>query len=417
MRGVVVIGAGHAGVETAASLRAGGYSGPVMVVGAERHPPYQRPPLSKEMLGDGADPDAISLRSEAFFVERRIALCHGPAVDIDRAGQQVHLASGPPLDYDHLVLATGAAPRRIGLSGRSLRGVAELRTLEDALALRASLVGAKRMVVLGGGFIGMEVASAARKRGVEVSVIELADRLLRRAVSPPVSAAVAAHHRSEGVRLWFGEHATELVGNAGHVVGVRTGSGQVLPADVVVLGVGATAEDGLAGRAGLATDGGVLVDRWLATSDPRISAIGDCAVVCDSATGTRQRLESIQNATDQGRYAAARILGEKRPYGAVPWFWSNQGSLRLQLVEVAAARTATAESDRHVVRGDEDRFSVFCLRDGRLTAVESVNDPGTHMAARRLLERVTPSEAELVAVDYDVRALARRAMARETAVA
>ncbi len=411
MRGVVVIGAGHAGVEAATSLRAGGYSGPVTVVGAEGRAPYQRPPLSKEMLDDGGDPEALSLRSDAFFDDRRIALRHGPAVDIDRAGQQVHIAGDRLLDYDHLVLATGAAPRRIALRGRSLGGVAELRTLDDALALRASLAGAERMVVLGGGFIGMEVASAARKRGVEVSVIELADRLLKRAVSPPVSAAVAAHHRAEGVRLCFAEQATELVGSAGHVTGVRMGSGRVLPADLVVLGVGATAEDGLARRADLATDGGVLVDRWLATSDPRIIAIGDCAVVCDPGAGTRQRLESIQNATDQGRYAAARILGEKRPYRAVPWFWSNQGSLRLQLVEVAG------ESDQLVVRGDGARFSVFCLRDGRLTAVESVNDPGTHMAARRLLERVTPSEAELVAVDYDVRALARRVMARETAVA
>lgn len=411
MRGVVVIGAGHAGVEAAASLRAGGYSGPVTVVGAERHLPYQRPPLSKEMLHDGGDPDALSLRAEAFFEDRRIVLRHGLALDIDRAAQLVHIAGDRPVAYDHLVLATGAAPRRIELPGRSLRGVAELRTLDDALALRASLVGARWVVVLGGGFIGMEVASAARKRGVDVSVVELGDRLLRRAVSPPVSAAVAAHHRAEGVGLWFGEHAAELVGDAGRVTGVRTASGRVLPADVVVLGVGATAEDGLAHRAGLATDGGVLVDRWLATSDPRIVAIGDCAVVCNPSTGTRRRLESIQNATEQGRYAAARILGEKRPYGAVPWFWSNQGSLRLQLVGMAE------ETDQLVVRGDESRFSVFCLRSGRLTAIESVNDPGTHMAARRLLERVTPSEAELVAVDYDVRALARRAMARETAVA
>jgi 3-phenylpropionate/trans-cinnamate dioxygenase ferredoxin reductase subunit len=302
-------------------------------------------------------------------------------------------------------------PRRIELPGRSLRGVAELRTLDDALALRAALTGAGRMVVLGGGFIGMEVASAARERGIEVAVIELADRLLTRAVSPPVSAAVAAHHRAEGVRLCLGEHATELIGSGGRVAGVRTGSGRVLPADLVVLGVGATAADGLARRAGLATDGGVLVDRRLTTSDPRITAIGDCAVVCDGFTGTGRRLESVQNATDQGRYAAARILGARRPYRALPWFWSNQGSLRLQLVGVAG------EPDQLVIRGDERRFSVFCLRDGHLTAVESVNDPGTHMAARRLLERGTPSEAELTAVDYDVRALARRAMARETAVA
>jgi 3-phenylpropionate/trans-cinnamate dioxygenase ferredoxin reductase subunit len=411
VRGVVVIGAGHAGVETAVSLRSGGYSGPVTVVGAERHLPYQRPPLSKEMLADAGDPDELTLRSGDFFRDQRITLCHGTAVDIDRAGRQVHVVGSRPVDYDHVVLATGAVPRRLELPGRSLRGVAELRSLDDAIALRASLAGARRVVVLGGGFIGMEVASAARKRGVEVAVLELGDRLLKRAVSPPVSEAVAAYHRAEGVQLFFGEHATELVGSAGHVVGVRTGSGRVLRADVVVLGVGATAVDDLARRAGLDTDGGVVVDRWLATSDPRITAIGDCAVVCDPAGGTRQRLESIQNATDQGRYAAARILGEQRPFHALPWFWSNQGALRLQLVGVAG------DVDKLVVRGSGERFSVFCLRGGRLCAVESVNDPGSHMAARRLLERGTPNEAELLAVDFDVRVLARRARTRENAVA
>jgi 3-phenylpropionate/trans-cinnamate dioxygenase ferredoxin reductase subunit len=411
MRGVVVIGAGHAGVEAAASLRAGGYSGPVTLVGAERHLPYRRPPLSKEVLGGGADPEDLSLRPEAFFAERRIVLRHGPALEIDRAGRVVHLAGERSVDYDHVVLATGSTARRLDIAGRSLRGVAELRSLDDALALRASLAGASRIVVLGGGFIGMEVASAARGRGLEVSVLEVADRLLGRVVTAPVSAAVAAHHRAGGVRLYLGERATELVGRAGHVVGVRTARGRVLPADLVVLGVGATAEDGLARRAGLAVDGGVLVDQRLVTSDPRISAIGDCAVMCDPATGTRQRLESVQNATDQGRYVAARILGENRPYRALPWFWSDQGSLRLQLVDIAT------ESDQLVVRGDEASFSVLCLRAGRLTAVESVNDPGTHTAARRLLERMTPGEAELAAVDYDLRVLARRAMASGTAVA
>lgn len=411
MRGVVVIGAGHAGVEAAASLRSGGYPGPVTVVGAEGHLPYERPPLSKEMLDEGADPANISLRPAAFFDDRQISLVSGPAVDIDRTRQRVQIAGGRWLGYDHLVLATGTTPRRLDLPGVALRGVAELRTLDDALALRASLAGAKRMVVLGGGFLGMEVASAAVKRGVEVSVIEMANRVLSRAVSPLVSDAVAAHHRAAGVRLYLGECAAEVVGRDGQVAGVRTESGQLLSADVVVLGVGATAEDSLAGQAGLATDNGVLVDRWLTTSDSRITAIGDCAAVHDPVTGTTQRLESIQNACDQGRYVAERILGETRPYDAVPWFWSNQGSLTLQLVNRAT------EHDRLVVRGGAGRFSVLCLRDGLLTAVESVNDPGTHMAARRLLTRMFPTEADLTEVDYDVRALARQVMARETAVA
>jgi len=242
-------------------------------------------------------------------------------------------------------------------------------------------------------------------------VLELADRVLSRVVTPPVSEAVAAYHRAEGVRLCLGECAVEVVGRDGRATGVVTESGRLLPADVVVLGVGATAEDGLARQAGLETDHGVLVDPWLITSDSQISAIGDCAVVHDPETGTRRRLESIQNATDQGHYVAARILGEASPYRAVPWFWSNQGSLKLQLVGLGP------QPDRLVVRGASDRFSVFCLRDGLLTAVESVNDPGTHLAARRLMERVMPTEAELVGADFDVRAMARRAMAGKTAAA
>lgn len=411
MRGVVVIGAGHAGVETAASLRAGGYLGPVTVVGAEGHAPYERPPLSKEMLDDGTDPATFLLRPQAFFDDRQIALLSGPVIDIDRARQLVQVAGGRWLGYDYLVLATGATPRRLALSGLGLRGVTELRTLDDALVLRRSLAWAERVVVLGGGFIGMEVASAAGKRGVEVTVLERSDRVLSRAVTPPVSEAVAAYHRAEGVRLYMGEQAARVVGRDGRVTGVVTESGRVFPADVVVLGVGAIAEDGLAGQAGLATDDGVLVDRWLTTSDPQIFAIGDCAAVRDPLSGTIQRLESIQNATDQGRYVAARILGETRQYRAVPWFWSNQGSLKLQLIILSA------EHDQLVMRGAAGRFSVFCLRDGLLTAVESINDPGTHLAARRLLDRVTPTEAELADVDYDVRALARRLMAGETAVA
>lgn len=411
MRGVVVIGAGHAGVEAAASLRAGGYAGPVTVVGAEGHAPYERPPLSKEMLDVGAEPAAVSLRPEAFFEDRRISLLAGPAVGIDRARQVVHLAGRRWAGYDHLVLATGAAPRRLELPGLALRGVTELRTLDDALALRGALARAKRMVVLGGGFIGMEVASAAAKRGVEVSVLEVSDRVLSRAVTQPVSDAVAAHHRAEGVWLCLGERAARVVGRDGHATGVETESGRLLPADLVVLGLGATAEDGLASAAGLATDNGVLVDPWLTTSDRRITAIGDCAAVRDPLTGTTRRLECIQNATDQGRYVAARILGETRRYHAVPRFWSNQGSLKLQMVNLGQ------EHDRVVVRGDSARFSVYCLRDGLLTAVESVNDPGTHLAARRLLDRMVPTEAELVDVDYDLRALARRVMSRETAVA
>nr|WP_162252164.1 FAD-dependent oxidoreductase [Nocardioides sp. Root682] len=409
-----MIGAGHAGVQAAAGLRAGGYGGPVTMVTTEAHFPYERPPLSKEALDQEVDAASLSfslsLRPHDFFTDHRISVLRGQAIEIDRLSQRVQITGGRRLGYDHLVLATGASPRRITLPGAALVGVHELRTMSDALALRSALDRARRVVVLGGGFIGMEVASAACKRGLHVSVLEQGDRVLGRAVSPPVSAAVAAHHRAEGVRLLLGDQADRVVGRNGRAVGVQTVAGEWLPADLVVLGVGSIAEDGLARRAGLATDDGVLVDEWLLTSDPRISAIGDCASVGDAATGTSRRLESIQNATDQGSYVAARILGDVPPYHALPSFWSNQGALKLQMVRSVPGH------DRLVVRQGDAGFSVLCLQDGLLTGVESVNDSAIHMAARRLLSRITPTEIELEEVDFDVRKLARRAMTVDAAL-
>jgi 3-phenylpropionate/trans-cinnamate dioxygenase ferredoxin reductase subunit len=408
--GVVVVGAGHAGVQAAAGLRAGGYPGPVTVVTAEPYVPYQRPPLSKDVLEAGFDAASLALRPDAFFAEQRISVLHGLATKVDRGRQRVQISGGRRLGYDHLVLATGASARRIAIPGAALAGVHELRTMRDALELRRALDRCQRVVVLGGGFIGMELASAARKRGLVVSVVEQGDRLLGRAVTPPVSAAVMAHHRAEGVRILLGEQAARVVGRNGRAVGVQTGAGRWLPADLVILGVGSVAEDGLARRAGLATDNGVLVNEWLLTSDPRISAIGDCASVRDSVTGDFRRLESVQNSTDQGSYVAARILGDAPPYDALPSFWSNQGALKLQMVRRVPGH------DRLVVRDGAAGFSVLCLQGGLLTGVESVNDPSTQMAARRLLSRVTPTELELAEVDFDVRTLARRALSVEAAV-
>jgi 3-phenylpropionate/trans-cinnamate dioxygenase ferredoxin reductase subunit len=414
VRGVVVVGAGHAGVQAAAGLRSGGYRGPVTLLTAEPHLPYQRPPLSKELLDEEADTASLSfslsLRPSEFFADHRISVLSGQAIEIDRLRQLVSITGDRWVEYDHLILATGASPRQITIPGVALAGVHELRTMSDALALRSALDRAQRVVVLGGGFIGMEMASAACKRGLDVSVLEQGERVLGRAVSPPVSAAVTAHHRAEGVRLLLGDQAGEVVGRDGHAVGVQTTGARWLPADLVILGVGSVAEDGLARQAGLATKDGVLVDEWLLTSDPRISAIGDCASVWDPATGTSRRLESIQNANDQGRYVAARVLGDVSRYHALPSFWSNQGALKLQMVRRVPGH------DRLVIRGGDAGFSVLCLQDGLLTGVESVNDPATHMAARRLLSRITPTELELEEVDFDVRTLARRAMSIDAAV-
>lgn len=412
MHGVVVIGAGHAGVQAAAALRARGYSGPVTVVTAESQLPYQRPPLSKEVLNDEVDTASLALRSNDFFADHRILVVRGQAVLIDRSRQVVQITGDRQLGYDHLVLATGASPRRIPIPGAALAGVRELRTLSDAIALRRALDRARRVVVLGGGFIGLEVASAACKRGLDVTVLEQAERVLGRSVTPPVSDAVAAHHRAQGVRLLLGDQAERVVvGRDGQAAEVQAAVGGPIPADLVVLGVGAIAEDGLARKAGLAAGNGVLVDEFLLTSDPRISAIGDCASVWDPATGTSRRLESIQNATDHANYLAARILGDVPPYHAVPSFWSNQGSLKLQIVRSVPGH------DRLVVRRGDAGFSVLCLKDGLLAGVESINDATVHMAARRLLNRITPTETELEEVDFDVRMLARRAMSADAAVA
>jgi 3-phenylpropionate/trans-cinnamate dioxygenase ferredoxin reductase subunit len=404
VRGVVVIGGGHAGVQAAAALRSGGYQGPVTIVTAEPFVPYQRPPLSKEVLEEEVDAASLALRTHDFFIDHRIAMLRGQAIKIDRPRQRVQITGGRWLGYDHLVLATGASPRRITIPGVSLAGVHELRTLSDALALRHALERARRVVVLGGGFIGMEVVSSAVKRGLEVALLEQGERVLGRAVTPPVSAAVAAHHRAEGVRLLLGEQAARVVGRNGHAVGVQTVGGGGLRADLVIIAVGSIAEDALARRAGLDTENGVLVDERLLTSDPRISAIGDCASVRDAVTGISRRVESIQNATDQGTYVAARVLGDVSPYRALSSFWSNQGALKLQMVRRVPGH------DRLVVRQADSGFSVICLQDGLLAGVESVNDVPTQMAARRLLSRATPSEAELGEVDFDVRKLARRAM-------
>jgi 3-phenylpropionate/trans-cinnamate dioxygenase ferredoxin reductase component len=397
--GVVIIGAGHAGVQAADSLRERGYAGPVTVVAGESHPPYSRPPVSKQLLDHTVDPAPTPLRAPGFYRERGIELVRTRAERIDRDARLLHLADGRVVRYDHVVLATGARARTLPVPGADLPNVLTLRTVDDALALRPHLVAGARVVVVGGGFVGLEVASAARRQGAEVTLLERGDRLLRRAVSAATADRIVEHHRGTGVRLGFGEEVAGLVERGGRVVAVRTATGDVLPADVVVVGIGGTPEDRLARTARLPTRDGVVVDQWLTTGDPRISAIGDCAVVREPLTGTVTRLESVQNASDQARYVADLLSGAtSRPYRALPWFWSDQGDLRLQMV------LRTPGHDREVAVGR----SVLLFDGGLLTGVESLNDPTTHMAARRLLEHAAPTDTELASADYDVRVLAKR---------
>ena len=380
MSGVVIVGAGMAGAQTAIALRQKHYVGTITLIGDELEPPYQRPPLSKEYLKGTVEEDAVLLRSEQFWEDKQVELLVDKRVEeIDRESRMVRLADGDTLLYDHLVLATGAANRALP-NTEHLRGVLDLRTIADARELRQSLSPGLKLVVIGGGFIGMEVAAAARERGADVTVVEALDRLMARVISPQMSVYFRTLHEGQGVQVLTERRVERLLGES-QVEGVLLADGEVLAAEVVVVGIGVVPNVELAERCGLDVNNGIVVDEHLLTNDLHISAIGDCAHYPCSVSGRAHRLESIQNATDQARSVAARLAGEAEPYVAVPWFWTEQFGRKLQ---IAGAAPAEAEA---VLRGDPSGggFSVCRFAGERLAAVESLNQPADHVAARKLL--------------------------------
>jgi 3-phenylpropionate/trans-cinnamate dioxygenase ferredoxin reductase subunit len=399
----VIVGAGQAGLQAAASLRQAGWEGSITIVGAEAHPPYQRPPLSKAVLLGEAEPDSVRLRPPTFYEKNAIDVVGGtPAQAIDREAHEVVLADGRRLPYSHLVLATGSRARSLPVPGAELDGVHELRTVEEAVALRDRLGEGVRVVIVGGGFIGLEVAASAARRGAQVTVVEALDRTMARVVSSPISDHISARHAREGTTVHHDTTVGEILGRDGQVTGVLLAGGGELSADVVVVGIGVAPETGLALAAGLPVDDGILVDASLRTEDPAIWAIGDCARF-PLPSGRSVRLESVQNATDQGRAVGAAIAGTPAPYDTVPWFWSDQHDMKLQIAGLADGHDAT------VLRGDPatGAFSVFCFAGDTLVAVESVNRMKDHMAARSLLAAgvaVTPEQA--ADDDCDLKALA-----------
>jgi len=387
LRSVVIVGAGHAGFQAAASLRQDGFGGDVVLIGDEPGLPYQRPPLSKAYLLGKMGVEVLPFRPEKFFTDHRIELRHDRATAIDRTNRRVTLGSGGSITYDHLVLAVGAHNRALPVPGAELDGVLGLRTLADADALRARLKDARDVVVVGAGFIGLEFAAVARALGTDVHVLDLTDRPMARAVTPEMSQLFGEAHRGWGVDLEFREGLSRIDRMNGRVTGVETTGGRRLRADVVVFGIGVLPNIQLAAEAGLAVENGIKVDAHLLTSDPSISAIGDCAVFPNPETGGTIRLESVQNATDQARAVAARLAGKPAaPYEVVPWFWTDQGDLKLQMAGLVEGCDQTVV----VGRPDARSLSVLCFRRGHLIAVESVNRPADHMAARRLLAR-TPT--------------------------
>jgi 3-phenylpropionate/trans-cinnamate dioxygenase ferredoxin reductase subunit len=378
---VVIVGAGHAGFQLAASLRQAGFKEPIYLINDEAHLPYQRPPLSKAYLKGTGGPDSLTFRPAKFYADQNIDLIADHAVSIDRAARKLKLASGTSLDYGHLVLATGARNRLLDIPNANLPDVRYLRILDDSEDMRKRLASSKHVVVIGAGFIGLEFAATARIKGLEVDVLELASRVMARAVTAEVSEYFQRQHTAAGIRIHLGVQATAIEAENRKVSGVSLSDGCHIPADLVVVGVGVLPNVELAGEAGLPVASGIIVNEHLLTADPDISAIGDCALFESPPFGGSLRLESVQNATDHARCVAARLVGDDKPYDGHPWFWSDQGDDKLQMVGL------TTGYDRVVLRGDpaQKAFSAFCYRGDKLVGIESVNRAGDHMFGRRLL--------------------------------
>jgi len=407
---VAIIGAGQAGFQAAASLHDAGFAGRVVLIGDEPVLPYQRPPLSKSYLAGQSGVDDLWLRPAEFYAKQQIDLVYGdPVAAIDRGRRRLHLASGTEFAWDHLVLATGARCRPLPAPGAELDGVMALRTLADADALRQRLNEAREVVVIGAGFIGLEFAAVANACGAHVHIIEITHHPMGRVVSAPVSRFFTEAHIGWGAEIALGTGVARILGSNGRVTGVETTAGRLIPADLVLICIGVIPNAELARDAGLAVENGIVVDEYLMTSDPAISAIGDCANFPTPFAPDRVRLESVQNAVDQGRSVAGRLAGRPAPYQKVPWFWSDQGDLKLQIAGI------TADHDTSVLRGNpaDRNFSVFCFRGGRLIGVESVNRTADHVVARRLLADDPGLSPEQAADEgYDLRAHARRLPSR-----
>ena len=400
---VVIVGGGQAGFQAAASLREAGFSGTVTLVGDEPGWPYQRPPLSKAYLAGKVDAAGLSLRPAGFFADHHIdGRTSTRATAIDRAGRRLHCDDGPPLPFDHLILATGSRNRPLPVPGADLPGLHQLRSLANADHLQEALAGAARVAIVGAGFIGLEFASVCATRGLAVSVIEAADRPMARAVSGETAAFFRGVHEAAGVRFLFGASVTAIAETDGRAGAVLLSDGTRCEADLVLVGIGVLPNQELAAEAALRTGDGVVVDAMLVTDDPAISAIGDCArFPTRFAPHGTTRVESVQNAVDQGRCVAARLTGRPAAYDAVPWFWSDQGGHKLQMVGLPAP------SDTAVRRRTALGFAVFRYRGKHLTGVETVDSAAEHMAARRIIARgLSPTPTEVADPGYDLKALA-----------
>jgi 3-phenylpropionate/trans-cinnamate dioxygenase ferredoxin reductase component len=395
---VVIVGAGQAGAALAAKLRALGHAGEIVMLGDEPAPPYQRPPLSKAYLLGEMDEDRLWLRAPEFWAEQGVELRLGQAVTaIDPVAKTI-TAGGEVLEYDHLALTTGSTPRHLPASiGGALEGVYTVRTLADVDAMRGEFVAGRRVIIVGGGYIGLEAAAVASKLGLDVTVLEMAPRILQRVAAPETSDYMRALHQAHGVKVLESTGLERLEGET-RVTGAVLKDGRVLPADFVIVGVGITPNTQLAEAAGLVIDNGIATDAMGRTSDPFIWSAGDCASF--PWQGGRIRLESVGNAIDQAEAVAANILGADQPYQARPWFWSDQFDLKLQ---IAGLNTGY---DRIVTRkGEGDAVSFWYYRGADLLAVDAMNDSRAYMVGKRLIEMGKSPAPEVIEGAPDLKAL------------
>jgi 3-phenylpropionate/trans-cinnamate dioxygenase ferredoxin reductase subunit len=381
---IVIVGAGQAADQAVHTLRRKGFTGKLAVVGDEPWLPYQRPPLSKKFLAGALDRERLILRPQQYYADHSVEVHLGRRVqEISRTERRIRLDDGSTLPYDALLLATGSVPRPLTVPGASLAGVHTLRTLMDVDRIRADLGNGKRLVIVGGGYIGLEVAATSRELGLDVTVLEMADRVMNRVTCHEVSSFYETEHARHGVRIITNAKVQALVGDSrtGRVKAVLTDDGAEHPADVVIVGVGVTAADELAVAAGLECANGIVVDEYCRTSDPAIYAAGDCTNLPNLHYGRRMRLESVDNAFEQAANAAHNLLGTPTVHDKVPWFWSDQYDLKLIIVGLCQGH------DTVVTRGSpaSRSFSACYLRDGELIAIDSINSPKDQMAARKLI--------------------------------
>ena len=399
MTGIVIIGAGHAAGQAAASLRQAKFAGPITIIGDEAHVPYQRPPLSKQYLAGTQLADKVYLRAEKFYADKDIQLMLDTrATQIDPSTKTINLDNGETIAYEKLLISTGSRPRKLSIEGSDLSGIHYLRTMDDVDGIRADVKPGANLVIVGGGYIGLEVAAVGIELGMNVHVLEMEERILQRVTTPEMSAYYHKLHTDRGVHIHTQTGVIGFSGN-GSVEKVLCGD-ESFDADIVIVGIGIIPNIEIAEEAGIHCDNGIVVDDHCRTSDPDIYAAGDCTNHPNPLMNKRLRLESVPNAMDQARVSTANMLGDDKVYAAIPWFWSDQYDLKLQMVGFSA------DGDSQVLRGDMDthQFAIFYLKDGKVVAADAVNSPKEFMLCKQLVGKPADA-AKLADPETDLKSL------------